>query len=59
MMHSKGFDRFLQAKFPNFKHYGLEGVESMLPALDPLFHVASQGEDVFIVYGSVACFFAD
>ncbi len=59
MMHSKVFDRFLQAKFLNFKHYGLEGAESMLPALDPLFHVASQGEDVFIVYGSVACFFAD
>jgi len=59
MMHSEVFDRFLQAKFPNFKRYGLEGAESMLPALDSLFHAASQGEDVFIVYGSVACFFAD
>ena len=47
MMHSEVFDRFLQTKFPNFKRYGLEGAESMLPALNFLFHAASQGEDVF------------
>jgi hypothetical protein len=33
----------LQVKFPNLKRYGLEGGESMLPALDTLFNVASQG----------------
>lgn len=40
---SEMFDRFLQAKFPNLKRYGLEGGESMLPALDALFSVAAQG----------------
>lgn len=40
---SETFDNFLQAKFPNLKRYGLEGGESMLPALDSLFRIASQG----------------
>ncbi|KAF5310667.1 hypothetical protein D9619_007724 [Psilocybe cf. subviscida] len=39
---SEVFDNFLQAKFPNLKRYGLEGGESMLPALDTLFSSASQ-----------------
>jgi probable 2-oxoglutarate dehydrogenase E1 component DHKTD1 len=39
---SETLDNFLQAKFPNLKRYGLEGGESMLPALDALFSVASQ-----------------
>lgn len=40
---SETFDQFLQAKFPNLKRYGLEGGESMLPALDALFCIASRG----------------
>lgn len=40
---SEVFDSFLQAKFPNLKRYGLEGGESMLPALDALFAAAAQG----------------
>lgn len=40
---SEVFDTFLQAKFPNVKRYGLEGGESMLPALDALFAAAVQG----------------
>jgi probable 2-oxoglutarate dehydrogenase E1 component DHKTD1 len=40
---SETFDRFLQTKFPNLKRYGLEGGESMLPALDTLFRVAAGG----------------
>jgi probable 2-oxoglutarate dehydrogenase E1 component DHKTD1 len=40
---SEVFDNFLQAKFPNLKRYGLEGGESMLPALDHLFFVAAKG----------------
>jgi probable 2-oxoglutarate dehydrogenase E1 component DHKTD1 len=40
---SETFDHFLQVKFPNLKRYGLEGGESMLPALDTLFGVASRG----------------
>lgn len=40
---SEVFDQFLQAKFPNLKRYGLEGGESMIPALDTLFQVAAQG----------------
>lgn len=40
---SEVFDQFLQLKFPNLKRYGLEGGESMLPALDSLFSVASAG----------------
>lgn len=44
MARSETFDQFLQAKFPNLKRYGLEGGESMLPALDSLFFVASKGQ---------------
>ncbi|KAG9009165.1 hypothetical protein FRB90_008510, partial [Tulasnella sp. 427] len=38
---SETFDHFLQAKFPNLKRYGLEGAESMLPALDSLFRTCA------------------
>ncbi|PPR00571.1 hypothetical protein CVT24_005456 [Panaeolus cyanescens] len=38
---SEVFDNFLQLKFPNLKRYGLEGGESMLPALDSLFSAAA------------------
>ncbi|KAG8901561.1 hypothetical protein FRC00_006297 [Tulasnella sp. 408] len=38
---SETFDHFLQAKFPNLKRYGLEGAESMLPALDTLFQTSA------------------
>ncbi|TFK48888.1 dehydrogenase E1 and transketolase domain-containing protein 1 [Heliocybe sulcata] len=38
---SETFDQFLQMKFPNLKRYGLEGGESMLPALDNLFRISS------------------
>ncbi|KAI5119142.1 hypothetical protein M0805_005221 [Coniferiporia weirii] len=41
MTRSEVFDQYLQLKFPNLKRYGLEGGESMLPALDTLFSVAS------------------
>ena len=40
---SESFDHFMQAKFPNLKRYGLEGGESLLPALDTLFSVAARG----------------
>jgi probable 2-oxoglutarate dehydrogenase E1 component DHKTD1 len=40
---SEAFDQFLQLKFPNLKRYGLEGGESMIPALDKLFSVAARG----------------
>lgn len=40
---SEVFDQFLQLKFPNLKRYGLEGGESMLPALDALFASAAWG----------------
>ncbi|EKM75012.1 hypothetical protein AGABI1DRAFT_123391 [Agaricus bisporus var. burnettii JB137-S8] len=40
---SEVLDHFLQAKFPNLKRYGLEGGESMIPALDTLFSSAAQG----------------
>lgn len=40
---SETFDQFLQLKFPNLKRYGLEGGESMIPALDKLFSVAARG----------------
>ncbi|KAG8775366.1 hypothetical protein FRC15_000597 [Serendipita sp. 397] len=38
---SEILDKFLQDKFPNLKRYGLEGAESMIPALDTLFSTAS------------------
>ncbi|CAE6425949.1 unnamed protein product [Rhizoctonia solani] len=39
---SETWDQFLQLKFPNLKRYGLEGAESMLSAMESLFHSASQ-----------------
>ncbi|KAI9511036.1 dehydrogenase E1 and transketolase domain-containing protein 1 [Russula earlei] len=39
---SETFDQFLQLKFPNLKRYGLEGGESMIPALDTLFSLAAR-----------------
>ncbi|EUC53690.1 2-oxoglutarate dehydrogenase, E1 component [Rhizoctonia solani AG-3 Rhs1AP] len=39
---SETWDQFLQLKFPNLKRYGLEGAESMLSAVDSIFHSASQ-----------------
>ncbi len=44
---SETFDQFLQLKFPNLKRYGLEGGESMIPALDTLFSVAARGLSCF------------
>jgi probable 2-oxoglutarate dehydrogenase E1 component DHKTD1 len=40
---SETWDHFLQLKFPNLKRYGLEGAESMLTALDSVFHSAAYG----------------
>ncbi|GLB42448.1 putative 2-oxoglutarate dehydrogenase C-terminal [Lyophyllum shimeji] len=48
---SEVFDNFLQLKFPNLKRYGLEGGESMIPALDSLFSSASHGGIQHIVLG--------
>ncbi|KAI0290142.1 dehydrogenase E1 and transketolase domain-containing protein 1 [Russula brevipes] len=46
---SETFDQFLQLKFPNLKRYGLEGGESMIPALDSLFSVAARAAVQHIV----------
>ncbi|KAJ8482385.1 hypothetical protein ONZ45_g14964 [Pleurotus djamor] len=46
---SEVLDHFLQLKFPNLKRYGLEGGESMLPALDSLFSAASQADVQHII----------
>ncbi|KAJ6508615.1 Transketolase, pyrimidine binding domain-containing protein [Mycena sanguinolenta] len=48
---SEVFDNFLQLKFPNLKRYGLEGGESMIPALDSLFSAAAQAGISTIVLG--------
>ena len=45
---SEAFDQFLQLKFPNLKRYGLEGGESMLPALDALFASAARGMPFYL-----------
>jgi probable 2-oxoglutarate dehydrogenase E1 component DHKTD1 len=47
LAHSETFDQFLQLKFPNLKRYGLEGGESMIPALDALFSTAARGSKRF------------
>ena len=47
---SESFDHFMQAKFPNLKRYGLEGGESLLPALDTLFSVAARGMLYWTIY---------
>ncbi|KAJ7505194.1 Transketolase, pyrimidine binding domain-containing protein [Mycena galericulata] len=48
---SEVFDNFLQLKFPNLKRYGLEGGESMLPALDSLFSAAAKAGVSSIILG--------
>ncbi|KAG5644201.1 hypothetical protein DXG03_008864 [Asterophora parasitica] len=48
---SEVLDNFLQLKFPNLKRYGLEGGESMIPALDSLFSSASEGGIQHIILG--------
>ncbi|EKM51353.1 uncharacterized protein PHACADRAFT_152038 [Phanerochaete carnosa HHB-10118-sp] len=48
---SEVFDQFMQAKFPNLKRYGLEGGESMLPAMDALFRCASEAGITNIIFG--------
>ncbi|EJF58365.1 dehydrogenase E1 and transketolase domain-containing protein 1 [Dichomitus squalens LYAD-421 SS1] len=48
---SEVFDQFLQLKFPNLKRYGLEGGESMLPALDALFSSSAQAGVEHIIIG--------
>ncbi|KAJ7025371.1 dehydrogenase E1 and transketolase domain-containing protein 1 [Mycena alexandri] len=48
---SEVLDNFLQLKFPNLKRYGLEGGESMLPALDSLFSAAAKAGVSTIVLG--------
>ncbi|KAF7984618.1 hypothetical protein HWV62_12831 [Athelia sp. TMB] len=48
---SETFDNFLQLKFPNLKRYGLEGGESMLPALDALFNIASKSGIQHVILG--------
>ncbi|KAJ7147082.1 Transketolase, pyrimidine binding domain-containing protein [Mycena crocata] len=48
---SEVLDNFLQLKFPNLKRYGLEGGESMLPALDSLFSIAAQAGVSTVVLG--------
>lgn len=48
---SETLDNFLQLKFPSLKRYGLEGGESMLPALDALFNIASQGTSTLYTEG--------
>ncbi|KZT69995.1 2-oxoglutarate dehydrogenase, E1 component [Daedalea quercina L-15889] len=51
LVRSETFDQFLQLKFPNLKRYGLEGGESMLPALDALFASAARAGVENIVLG--------
>ncbi|KAI6039566.1 thiamine diphosphate-binding protein [Pisolithus marmoratus] len=46
---SEVFDTFLQTKFPNLKRYGLEGGESMLPALDALVGEAARAGITHVV----------
>jgi len=50
---SEVLDTFLQDKFPNLKRYGLEGAESMIPALDSLFRVAAAGAFINLIRGHV------
>jgi probable 2-oxoglutarate dehydrogenase E1 component DHKTD1 len=50
LVQSETFDQYLQLKFPNLKRYGLEGGESMIPAMDWLFSVATQGLPCFVFH---------
>jgi probable 2-oxoglutarate dehydrogenase E1 component DHKTD1 len=50
---SETSDQFLQLRFPNLKRYGLEGGESMIPALDTLFSVTARGSSYFGIFVGV------
>ncbi|KAH7108012.1 dehydrogenase E1 and transketolase domain-containing protein 1 [Auriculariales sp. MPI-PUGE-AT-0066] len=51
LVQSETLDQFLQLKFPNTKRYGLEGGESMIPALDALFDTAAGSGVRHVVLG--------
>jgi probable 2-oxoglutarate dehydrogenase E1 component DHKTD1 len=51
LVRSEVLDRFLQVKFPNLKRYGLEGGESMIPALNALFEISAKAGVEQIVMG--------
>ena len=57
LVQSEAFDQYLQLKFPNLKRYGLEGGESMIPAIDTLFSVAAQGLSLSVFYKEFLCSF--
>ncbi|RUS14431.1 thiamine diphosphate-binding protein, partial [Endogone sp. FLAS-F59071] len=48
---SEVFDHFMAKKFAQVKRYGLEGAESMMTALDRLFHVSSHAGVRDVVLG--------
>ena len=54
---SETFDQYLQLKFPNLKRYGLEGGESMIPALDTLFSVGARGLSLSVFHKDFLCSF--
>ncbi|KAG0041429.1 hypothetical protein BGZ83_001822 [Gryganskiella cystojenkinii] len=48
---SEVFDHFMGKKFAQVKRYGLEGAESMMVALDALFHTANKAGVTEVVLG--------
>ena len=48
---SEVFDHFLAKKFPGTKRYGLEGAESMIPAMHHLFEEYNKGGVSDVVIG--------
>lgn len=57
LVQSETFDQYLQLKFPNLKRYGLEGGESMIPAMDTLFSVAARGLSLSEFHQEFLCSF--
>lgn len=42
IIHAASFEKYLAAKFPNAKRFGLEGVESQLPAVEAIIDTSAE-----------------
>ncbi len=51
LIHADAFERFLHVKFTGEKRFGLEGGESLIPALEAILHRAADHKVTNIVFG--------
>lgn len=52
LIHADSFEHFLRAKFAGEKRFGLEGGESLIPALEAILRTAAQQQVSSVVFGT-------